>query len=194
MIVSYFTIFLSSMVGLGLGLVTSLRSHHLPPAVGVALPLLLLVILFSSSVPPISHVTAIMAEVGVQPVAAAVERGEQESEVPLAALPSPADVSSSRVMSVAKRRLEEEERTAATATTVVVGGNPVSLNKMGPIVVNSDGTLSGITNWNEMTSAEQQATLRIIGKRNRKRLATLRAAGVEIPEAAAAAAHEPQEL
>eukprot|EP00440_Ansanella_granifera_P044644 gb/GFBE01048383.1/.p1 GENE.gb/GFBE01048383.1/~~gb/GFBE01048383.1/.p1 ORF type:complete len:128 (+),score=35.14 gb/GFBE01048383.1/:1-384(+) len=60
-------------------------------------------------------------------------------------------------------------------TTVVVDGNPVKLDKLGPLVVNADGTISRINNWNEMTEQEQQTTLRVIGKRNQQRLAKLRA-------------------
>eukprot|EP00930_Biecheleria_cincta_P093684 TRINITY_DN84170_c0_g1_i1.p1 TRINITY_DN84170_c0_g1~~TRINITY_DN84170_c0_g1_i1.p1 ORF type:complete len:117 (-),score=37.28 TRINITY_DN84170_c0_g1_i1:40-363(-) len=63
--------------------------------------------------------------------------------------------------------------------TVVVDGNPVRLDKLGPMVVNTDGTLSRISNWHEMIEAEQQKTLRIIGKRNQQRLAALRAAQAE---------------
>ena len=39
--------------------------------------------------------------------------------------------------------------------------------------VNPDGTLARIANWDKMTEAEQRNTMRIIGQRNRKRLAKL---------------------
>mmetsp|Transcript_33486 Transcript_33486/g.103735 ORF Transcript_33486/g.103735 Transcript_33486/m.103735 type:complete len:215 (-) Transcript_33486:6-650(-) len=64
---------------------------------------------------------------------------------------------------------------AGGATTVSVDGQPVSLDALGPMVVNKDGTLSRITNWDEMTEAEKEKTLRIIAKRNQKRLAALKA-------------------
>ena len=54
--------------------------------------------------------------------------------------------------------------------TLVVGGEPVQLDSLGPIVVNADGSLSRITNWSEMTEAEQKKTLRVVAKRNKARL------------------------
>ena len=54
--------------------------------------------------------------------------------------------------------------------TLVVGGDPVQLDSLGPIVVNTDGSLSRITNWAEMTEAEQKKTLRVVAKRNKARL------------------------
>ena len=70
-----------------------------------------------------------------------------------------------------ERAAEEEEG----VQTVVVGGAAVKLDKLGPVVVNSDGTLSRIANWHEMTEAEQQKTLRVVGKRNQSRMAALKA-------------------
>jgi len=58
-------------------------------------------------------------------------------------------------------------------TVIVVGGDKVLLDKLGPLVLNNDGSLSRISNWHEMTEIEQKNTLRIIGKRNRKRRETL---------------------
>ena len=43
------------------------------------------------------------------------------------------------------------------------------MDNLGPIVINSDGSLSRITNWHGMTVAEQQRTLKIIARRNRQR-------------------------
>jgi hypothetical protein len=54
------------------------------------------------------------------------------------------------------------------------GDTAVKLDHLGPMVVNVDGTLSQIGNWQQMTEGEQQNTLRIIGKRNQKRLEALR--------------------
>ncbi|CAI7595666.1 unnamed protein product [Penicillium pancosmium] len=55
----------------------------------------------------------------------------------------------------------------------------VSLDHLGPMVVNVDGTLSRISNWDKMTEMEQKSTLRILGKRNKQRLEALKAQGVE---------------
>ncbi|KEP52758.1 putative fungal specific transcription protein [Rhizoctonia solani 123E] len=54
-------------------------------------------------------------------------------------------------------------------TTLEVGGKSVSFDKLGPMVVNSDGTLSRIANWQEMTPAEQNNTIRVLSKRNQLR-------------------------
>ncbi|KIX93951.1 uncharacterized protein Z520_10288 [Fonsecaea multimorphosa CBS 102226] len=43
------------------------------------------------------------------------------------------------------------------------------LDALGPLVINSDGTLSRIHNWAEMTELERERTLRILGKRNQLR-------------------------
>lgn len=42
----------------------------------------------------------------------------------------------------------------------------VKLDQLGPAVVNSDGTLSRIQNWENMTTAERERTLKVLGKRN----------------------------
>ncbi|KAF7526106.1 hypothetical protein PCG10_004337 [Penicillium crustosum] len=55
------------------------------------------------------------------------------------------------------------------------GGTEVKLDHLGPMVVNVDGTLSQIGNWQQMTEIEKSNTLRVLGKRNQKRLEALRA-------------------
>ncbi|KAK6212653.1 hypothetical protein LQW54_005074 [Pestalotiopsis sp. IQ-011] len=57
-----------------------------------------------------------------------------------------------------------------------VGGEGVRLDHMGPLVVNTDGTMSRISNWPEMSDIERDNTLRILGKRNQQRLKKLREA------------------
>ncbi|KAJ5495673.1 hypothetical protein N7539_000789 [Penicillium diatomitis] len=56
----------------------------------------------------------------------------------------------------------------------------VTLDHLGPMVVNVDGSLSRIGNWAQMAEIERRNTLRIIGKRNRERLARLKAEGVQV--------------
>jgi hypothetical protein len=65
------------------------------------------------------------------------------------------------------------------------GGTTVSLDHLGPMVVNVDGTMSRISNWDKMAEIEKKNTLRIIGKRNQSRLEALKKEG-----AAAAGAQE----
>lgn len=56
------------------------------------------------------------------------------------------------------------------------GGSTVTLDHLGPMVVNVDGTLSRISNWEQMSEIERKNTLRILGKRNNQRLEALKAA------------------
>ncbi|KAI0535855.1 hypothetical protein GGR58DRAFT_421087 [Xylaria digitata] len=64
-----------------------------------------------------------------------------------------------------------------TSSTLEVGGAALRLDRLGPLVVNEDGTMSRIENWEKMADIERENTLRILGKRNQMRLAKLRAAG-----------------
>lgn len=63
-----------------------------------------------------------------------------------------------------------------TTLDVSGSGTTVKLDALGPLVVNVDGTMSRISNWDRMAEIERQNTLRIIGKRNQQRLAALREA------------------
>jgi hypothetical protein len=51
--------------------------------------------------------------------------------------------------------------------------NTVKLDALGPVIINQDGTLSRISNWQEMTPQEQQKTLQRLQKRNQSRLQEL---------------------
>ncbi|KLU91517.1 hypothetical protein MAPG_10035 [Magnaporthiopsis poae ATCC 64411] len=69
------------------------------------------------------------------------------------------------------------------------GQGSVTLDHLGPMVVNRDGTMSRIANWGEMSDIERQNTLRVLGRRNQLRLGDLRAAKAKDdaePEAAGA--------
>jgi hypothetical protein len=59
-------------------------------------------------------------------------------------------------------------------TQINVGGQAVKLDHLGPLVVNKDGTLSRIANWEQMADIEKQNTLRILVKRNQLRTETLK--------------------
>ncbi|KAB8228491.1 hypothetical protein ETB97_002275 [Aspergillus alliaceus] len=56
-------------------------------------------------------------------------------------------------------------------------GSTVKLDHLGPLVVNQDGTLARIANWEQMTEIERRNTLRVLGKRNKLRMEALNAAG-----------------
>ncbi|EME83042.1 uncharacterized protein MYCFIDRAFT_153721 [Pseudocercospora fijiensis CIRAD86] len=55
------------------------------------------------------------------------------------------------------------------------GEASVKMDHLGPLVVNKDGTLSRIGNWEQMTELEKKNTLRILGKRNQLRTEALKA-------------------
>lgn len=59
--------------------------------------------------------------------------------------------------------------TTDTVSRVQVGGSSVTLDAMGPVIVNRDGSISRISNWDTLTDIEKETTLRLIGKRNRIR-------------------------
>ena len=62
-------------------------------------------------------------------------------------------------------------------TLDVSTGQAVVLDHLGPVVVNTDGTLARITNWSAMTEGEQQTTRRRIAKRNIDRFKVFRDRG-----------------
>lgn len=53
-------------------------------------------------------------------------------------------------------------------------GETISMDELGPIIVNPDGTMRRIANWNELTKAEQESTFRQISARNKKRIDALK--------------------
>lgn len=73
--------------------------------------------------------------------------------------------------------LPEPPANADNTTQINVNGEGVKLDHLGPLVVNKDGTLSRIANWDKMAEIEKQNTLRILGKRNQLRRENLKAAG-----------------
>ena len=55
-----------------------------------------------------------------------------------------------------------------------IGGSSHSMDYLGPMIVNADGSLRRITNWDELSPEEQANTKRIVVERNRKRLLKLK--------------------
>mmetsp|Transcript_22160 Transcript_22160/g.41525 ORF Transcript_22160/g.41525 Transcript_22160/m.41525 type:complete len:93 (-) Transcript_22160:475-753(-) len=51
---------------------------------------------------------------------------------------------------------------AKSEADVVAGGDPLKFDKLGPMVLNTDGTISRITNWDKMTDKEKETTYRIV--------------------------------
>ncbi|WFD27617.1 hypothetical protein MNAN1_002618 [Malassezia nana] len=76
-----------------------------------------------------------------------------------------------------------DTHTASTAHTEqldVQTSGSIKFDKLGPIVVNSDGTLSRVPNWQDMTDLEKERTIRVLSKRNQQRMAQLRGEGAEV--------------
>ncbi|EPQ30940.1 uncharacterized protein PFL1_01838 [Pseudozyma flocculosa PF-1] len=53
------------------------------------------------------------------------------------------------------------------------------LDHLGPVIVNTDGTMSRISGWTDMTDVEKQRSLRLLAKRNNARMQALRDADAE---------------
>jgi len=79
--------------------------------------------------------------------------------------------------------------TAATVDAEVISGDTIKLNingdkldldALGPMIVNSDGTVRRIANWDALTTREQEVAWRRIAKRNQERIDELKAAGVGV--------------
>ncbi|KAL2068936.1 hypothetical protein VTL71DRAFT_15274 [Oculimacula yallundae] len=64
--------------------------------------------------------------------------------------------------------------TNTTTLDMSSGSTSVKLDHLGPMVVNVDGTLSRISNWEHMAEVERENTRRVIGRRNASRLEVLR--------------------
>jgi len=73
--------------------------------------------------------------------------------------------------------LPAPEDVSTLITLDVNSGQAVVLDAMGPVVVNSDGTLSRITNWDQMSASEKEVVKRRIAKRNVERLRDFHAKG-----------------
>ncbi|KAF3004942.1 hypothetical protein E8E13_007463 [Curvularia kusanoi] len=62
----------------------------------------------------------------------------------------------------------------SAAPQLEVGGEGVALDHLGPLIVNKDGSLSRIANWETMSDREKKNTLRVLKKRNQLRLGDLK--------------------
>jgi hypothetical protein len=58
-------------------------------------------------------------------------------------------------------------------------GETISLEELGPIIINADGTTRRITNWSGLTKIEQENSWRVISARNLKRLKKLQEKAAE---------------
>jgi hypothetical protein len=68
----------------------------------------------------------------------------------------------------------DSDRGSKGTRKIEVNGASVGLDDIGPIIVNLDGTLRRIENWSQLSKQEQMGTMRMVARRNKKRLAALR--------------------
>ncbi|WWD21894.1 hypothetical protein CI109_106382 [Kwoniella shandongensis] len=98
----------------------------------------------------------------------------QSSSTPTQAEPTPSHqrlaIEGSSSSSAITPTKEDEE-----VHTLDLGeGNVIKLDKLGPMIINSDGTLSRIQNWQDLHPIEQERTVRLlVKKRNFVRLQKL---------------------
>ena len=87
-----------------------------------------------------------------------VEESLQKEEEKVFELPSPDDIINNKEKGTIKQ---------------LKFGESLSMDELGPIIINPDGTMRRIANWNELTKGEQESTFRQIVARNKRRLAAL---------------------
>ena len=63
---------------------------------------------------------------------------------------------------------EVQERHDGTRS-IELNGETITLDELGPVVLGEDGRLGRLSNWQDMTEHEQEATLKFVAKRNAKR-------------------------
>jgi hypothetical protein len=102
-----------------------------------------------------------------KPVAAAGDQSVQNQQSPVEALPSPGG----------------SEAGSSDAIKLTVNGDKLDLDGLGPMIVNADGTVRRISNWEQLTAREKEVAWRRIAKRNQERIEELKAAGVGVGEA-----------
>lgn len=72
--------------------------------------------------------------------------------------------------------------TSDATQKIIVNGDKLNLDELGPMIVNADGTVRRIANWQGLTAREQAVAWRRIAKRNQERVEELKAAGVTVGE------------
>ncbi|KAH7347337.1 hypothetical protein B0T11DRAFT_291173 [Plectosphaerella cucumerina] len=89
------------------------------------------------------------------------------------------NMSDSKPPSTAPLALPSSETATKDSPTTLKVGSTATMDALGPVVINVDGTISRINNWAELSEIEKQNTLRILGKRNRERREVLLAKAAE---------------
>ena len=94
------------------------------------------------------------------------------TDPPPAAAPDPPPAAAPAMLA-----LPAPEDVTNLITLDVSTGQAVVLDALGPVVVNTDGTLARITNWDRMDDSEREVAKRRIAKRNVERLKAFHARG-----------------
>jgi hypothetical protein len=74
------------------------------------------------------------------------------------------------------------DNTSEAAHSADDSSNIIRFDELGPIIINTDGSLQRIPNWHSLTEIEQAKALRLIAARNKKRLEKLKEEGKEQSE------------
>ncbi|KAJ2972124.1 hypothetical protein NUW54_g12341 [Trametes sanguinea] len=82
-------------------------------------------------------------------------------------VPEPQDVKTTAPLALPPPPPEDADAEKIT----INGSQTFKFDKLGPVVVNSDGTLSRIANWENMAPVEKERTLRLLVARNQVRIA-----------------------
>ena len=130
-------------------------AESLKPKLEVPMPQVKLAVAEPKDLPPDSRAAAVSVP---EPPDSAAPGAEAAAEPPLLALPAPEDINN-------------------LITLDCSTGQAVTLDHLGPVVVNTDGTLARITNWTHMSEQERGVTKRRIAKRNIERLKVFRDRG-----------------
>lgn len=59
------------------------------------------------------------------------------------------------------------------STRKISFGETIRFDELGPIIINHDGSARRITNWDILTDAEKETTIRVISRRNKVRATKL---------------------
>ena len=117
-------------------------------------------------------------QLGVQRGAALSEALKPELITPMPdGLREVAQKAAAPATSPAMLALPAPEDVTNLITLDVSTGQAVVLDALGPVVVNTDGTLARITNWDRMDDSEREVAKRRIAKRNVERLKAFHARG-----------------
>ena len=88
---------------------------------------------------------------------------------------NPEDKSPSNTFQLDSPAANSDEDDEFSSVQIEVGQAATKLTHLGPMIVNADGTMRRITNWDTLTEAEKANTMRVVGERNSRRLEILKA-------------------